>query len=54
MRCGVKLGCFNPYNFGSSDIPMGNLNGIQIKSTAMEIDGNLEMITIPESIGLKK
>ena len=38
-------------NSGSSDFPMGNLNRIQIKSAAVEIDGDLEMVTVSESIG---
>jgi len=36
---------------GSSDFPVGNLSRIQIKSTAVEVDGDLEMVTIPESTG---
>ena len=36
---------------GSSDFPMGSPNRIQIKSAAVEIDGDLEMVTIPESTG---
>lgn len=37
--------------FGSSDFPMGNLSRIQIKPAAVEIDGDLEMVTVPESTG---
>jgi hypothetical protein len=30
---------------------MGNLNRIQVKAAAVEIDGDLEMVTIPETTG---
>ena len=36
---------------GSSDFPMGNLSRIQIKPAAVEIDGDLEVVTVPESTG---
>ena len=36
---------------GSSDFPVGNPSRIQIKSAAVEIDGDLEMVTVPESTG---
>ena len=38
-------------NFGSSDFPMGHIRRIQIKPAAVEIDGDLEMVTVPESTG---
>ena len=36
---------------GSSDFPVGNLSRIQIKPAAVEIDGDLEMVSVPESTG---
>lgn len=36
---------------GSSDFPMGLLNRIQVQNAAVEIDGDLTMVTISESIG---
>jgi hypothetical protein len=38
-------------NLGSSDFPMGNLSRIQVKTATVEIDGDLEMVTVPESTG---
>jgi HNH endonuclease len=40
-----------PTNYGSSDFPMGNLSRIQIKTATVEINGDLEMVTVPESTG---
>ena len=39
------------YLFGSSDFPVGDLSRIQIKPAAVEIDGDLEVVTVPESTG---
>ena len=36
---------------GSSDFPVGDLSRIQIKPAAVEIDGDLEVVTVPESTG---
>ncbi|MEO7859062.1 MAG: hypothetical protein ABIU05_01255 [Nitrospirales bacterium] len=36
---------------GSSDFSMGHVNWIEVKAAAMEIDGDLEMVTVSESTG---
>ncbi len=50
----AKFGCDYAQGYlfsGSSDFPMGNLSRIQIKPAAVEIDGDLEVVTVPESTG---